>query len=99
MTNEMINQKVIEREALQAQIKALTAEMDKITAELKSELDSRNADTIVTDTFNLFYLLQQKKSFNSKKFKADHPEDYAQYCDEKVNTYFTITRTVDAKGV
>lgn len=99
MTNEMINQKVIEREALQAQIKALTAEMDKITAELKSELDSRNADSIVTDTFNLFYLLQQKKSFNSKKFKADHPEDYAQYCDEKVNTYFAITRTIDAKGV
>lgn len=92
MTNELVNQKVIEREEILAQIKVLQAEADKITADLKSEIDSRKVDCLETDTFNLFYLLQSKHTFNSRKFKAENPELHEKYCEDKVNTFFTITR-------
>ena len=92
MTNEMITVKAQQRESLKAQIKALEAMVSEIDTELQSELDSRKVDEIDTGIYKVFYKLQEKNTFSQKNFKAQMPELFNQFCEKKVNTFFTITK-------
>jgi len=92
MTNEMINAKAVQKEALEAQIKMLKAQVDEIETELQSELDSRQVDSIDTGMFKIFWKLQSRHTFDSKKFKDEMPEVHEKYCEDKVCTYFKVNR-------
>ena len=92
MTNEMINMLINKMEGLEAAMKQLKAEAEAIELQLKSELDERKVDSIDTGFYNIFYLLQSKHTFNSTAFKKANPELHEQFCEDKVNTYFRITK-------
>ena len=96
MTNVELVAKCHDREELKMRIKLLEEQVSAIDTELKAELDERKVDVVETGVYNIFYKLQQKNSFDSKKFKADNEELYNQYVKQSVNTLFTVTRPNNA---
>ena len=96
MTNEELVVKCNAREELKMRIKLLEEQVSAIDEALKHEMDERKVEEYSTGVYNIFYKLQPKTSFDSKKFKADNEELYKKYVKNSVNTYFTVTRPTNA---
>jgi len=90
MTSKDMNARVIELKELERLAEELTAEIDTIKDELKKELTNRNTDEVDTGTFKIRYKEVTSNRFNSKGFKADHPELYAAYQKPTTSMRFTV---------
>lgn len=74
MTNEMLEMKAQQKEAIEARIAELKAEATAIELEIKSELDSRKVDSIETPLYKFFWKLTESNTIDQKKLKAEYPE-------------------------
>lgn len=71
MTNAQMDSKVFEINMLEAQIKELRALADARKAELKAELDERQADMIDTGLNRIWYKAIEKNTLDTKKAKVE----------------------------
>ena len=96
MNEQMIEAKIAELNAIQAQVNMLTDQVEAIKDELKKELDTRKVDSISTASHNIFYNCYNKRIADTALLKKEGL--YDKY--SKVNTViqFKITeRKEDSK--
>lgn len=91
LTDRQINNRMRKIADLDAQIKALQTARDALADEVKQAM---TADTLETADFKVTYKPVTTNRFDSKRFKADHPDQYADYCKPSTCSRFTYT----AKG-
>lgn len=91
LTDRQINNRMRKIADLDAQIKALQTARDALADEVKQAM---TADTIETADYKVSYKQITSNRFDSKRFKADHPEQYTEYCKPSTCSRFTYT----AKG-
>lgn len=93
LNNEMIDKKVFELEALEAQVKQIKAVIDGLKDELKGELDERKTDCIDTGFNRVWYKLVTKNNLDTKKAKEFIAENanLKDFIKETVEPRFTIT--------
>ena len=89
MTNLQIDAKITEIELLEAQIKELKALADAARADLKADLDERQADSVNTGIHKVFYEAYTKRVVDTKALKDSGL--YDQYSKEQTNIMFKIT--------
>ena len=89
MTNLQIDAKITEIELLEAQIKELKALADAARADLKADLDERQADSVNTGIHKVFYEAYTKRVVDTKALKDSGL--YEQYSKEQTNIMFKIT--------
>ena len=89
MDNNLINSRISELRALEAQIAELSKKTDAIKDELKAELDTRKVDSVDTGLHKVFYTVYEKSSLDSAKFKAEGL--YNQFLKSSLVTQFKIT--------
>ena len=89
MTNLQIDAKITEIELLEAQIKELKALADSARADLKADLDERQADSVNTGIHKVFYEAYTKRVVDTKALKESGL--YDQYSKEQTNILFKIT--------
>ena len=93
MTNTQIDSKVFEINMLEAQIKELKALAEARKAELKAELDERQADMVDTGINRIWYKAIEKNSLDTKKAKAelDKAGKLEECMKSSIEIRFTIT--------
>lgn len=89
MTNEIINQKIAQLRALEEAAATLNKQIEAIKNELKSELDSRQVDSINTEMHNVFYHCYEKAGVDTAKLKAAGL--YDDYAKKSTIIQFKIT--------
>ena len=89
MTNEMMNAKIAEMRALEAQANEINKRVEALKNELKAELDSRQVDSINTDIHNIFYNCYEKAGVDTAKLKAAGL--YDEYSKKSTIIQFKIT--------
>ena len=88
-TNE-ITSKIENIKTLQAMIDELTAEMETIKDEIKSEMTTRGVEEMTVSCFKVRYKEVSSSRFDSTEFKKTHQELYDQYCKKTVSKRFSI---------
>lgn len=79
----MIVEKTTRLKELDAQIKLLTQEQDEIKAELLKQMVTDKAKSYDTGDVLVTYIApSSRESFDSKKFKTEHPDIYQKYLKE-----------------
>lgn len=76
---------------LKWQIKILERSKENLESGFKNRME--NADLGTLSGYEVRYKRSSQKRFNSAKFKADHPEEYSAYLEEKPFRRFEIVRT------
>ena len=62
-------------------MKKLKQEEDKLKKEILTEMEEKNILKIENDTMTISYIgATGRETFNSKKFRADNPDLYDEYC-------------------
>lgn len=89
MTNTLINTKIAQLRALEAQINSLNKQAEAIKNELKGELDTLKVDSIDTGIHKVFYLVYEKASLDSARLKEEGL--YDKYTKSSLVTQFKIT--------
>lgn len=89
MTNEMMNAKIDELRALEAQIAEINKQVEAIKTQLKGELDSRQVDSVNTEKHNIFYSCYEKAGVDTAKLKAAGL--YDEYSKKSTIIQFKIT--------
>ena len=65
---------------IDSQLKALQKQRDTLLQGLKAEMEKAGVKKWETDSIRLTYVAPSKKeTFDTKRFKADHPEIYSEY--------------------
>lgn len=90
MTSKDMNKAIIELKELEAMAAELAAEIDGIKDELKQELTTRNTEEVNTGTFIIRYKEVTSNRFDSKSFKAHHPELFKEYQKSSTTKRFTV---------
>lgn len=90
MTIEEITNKAKTLKELEAMAKQIAEEMESLKDELKAEMQNRNADELQADIFTIRYKAMNQSRLDSKAFKQDLPELYAQYTTTSTVRRFTV---------
>lgn len=90
MTNKMIDNRVKKIQTLEAEIKALQEQADKLRDELKDEMTERNAEELQTDNFIVRWKNVISNRLDSKKLKAELPDIYKAFTKTSSSRRFTI---------
>ena len=93
MTEQMIESKIAELNAIQAQVNILKDQVEAIKNELKNELDTLKVDSISTASHNVFYSCYEKKSVDTDLLKKDGM--YDKYAKSNTVIQFKITERKD----
>ena len=89
MTNDLLNVKIAQLRALEAQMKTLSKQADAIKDSLKAELDELKVDSIDTGIHKIFYQVYEKASVDLDKLKK--AGIYNDYLKSSLITQFKIT--------
>ena len=87
--NEMIT-KIRELKELQSLIDEATAEAEAIRDELKAMMTDTGVSELTVDVYKLRYTSVTSNRFDSKAFKENYSELYAQYCKPSTSMRFTV---------
>jgi predicted phage-related endonuclease len=79
MNNEELKAKIREFKELQIFIKQLSEEADAIKADIISEMEAQQTDTLNVDVFTVKYTAYMNTRLDTAKFKADHSDLYSIY--------------------
>lgn len=90
MTNEKINETVVEIKNIEIKVNELKEQIEALKQTLKDEFDSRKVDKICTDLFKLSYNICLRNVFDSETFKRDFPEEFKKYNKETTYTRLSI---------
>ncbi len=77
-----ITTKVEHIKTLQTMIDELTAEMESVKDEIKSEMTARGVEEMTVSCFKVRYKSVSSSRFDSTEFKKTHQELYDQYCNQ-----------------
>lgn len=77
--------------SVRAMIAELEAEAEALTDKIKSTMIERGEETLQGDGWKASWKNVNSSRFDSKAFKADHADLYAQYSKPTVTTRFTVS--------
>ncbi len=90
MSMNELNAKATTYFDLMEQIEALTAEAESIKDAIKTAMIEIEQEQIEGDGWRATWHNTQTSRFDSKTFKADHADLYAQYTVKSTGTRFTL---------
>lgn len=88
MTERAINMKAKKFMALQAEIKELEAQLEKIKKEIQSEMG--NTEELNTEKYLIKWIFVNQSRFDTKTFKAEHPDLYNIFAKGNTKRIFTV---------
>lgn len=86
-----INATAKELLSIRSMIAELEAEAEALTDKIKAAMTERGEETLQGDGWRASWKNVQSSRFDSKAFKADNPDLYAQYSKATTTTRFTLT--------
>ena len=90
MTKKDLAAKVAAYNEYKALLKEAEAEVSRLEAELKKELEKKGVDELAVGDFKVRWTPMVSKRFDSKSFKAAQPEMYAAYVKEIESRRFSV---------
>ncbi len=91
MSNIELNATAKELLSIRAMIAELEAEAEALTDKIKSAMIERGEETLTGDGWKASWKNVNSSRFDSKAFKADNPDLYAQYSKATTTTRFTVS--------
>lgn len=91
MNNIDINKAGRDLLEVRAMIRELEAEAEALSDAIKAEMVSRSTETLYGDGWAASWKNVESRRFDSKSFKAQHPDLYDQYSRETTTTRFLIS--------
>ena len=91
MNNIEINSTAKELLSVRSMIAELEAEAESLTDKIKQAMTERGEETLQGDGWRASWKNVSSSRFDSKAFKADYGELYAQYSKQTTTTRFTVT--------
>ena len=91
MTERMIENRVQNLRALEAEAEAIQEKADAIRAELKADLEEKGVDELQTASFTLRWKEVVSNRLDGKALKAALPDVYVQFCKASATRRFTIS--------
>lgn len=88
MTERAINIKAKKFMALQAEIKELEAQLEKIKKEIQNEMG--NTEELNTEKYLIKWIFVNQSKFDTKTFKAEHPDLYNIFAKDNTMRRFTV---------
>lgn len=70
---------------------AISAELDELKGQVKDFMKANDVKTVTAGMYKVTYSEYVSNRFDSTKFKAEHPETYAEYLKATPATRLTIT--------
>ena len=77
--------------SVRAMIAELEAEAEALTDKIKSTMIERGEEVLQGDGWKASWKNVNSSRFDSKAFKADHADLYAQYSKATITTRFTVS--------
>ncbi len=90
MSTLEITSRIEEIRELENMKKEIEAELEALKDTIKSEMQSRNIDEYKTELFTVRYKEVTTSRFDSKAFKHDFADIYAEYCKPSTSMRFSI---------
>lgn len=91
MSNIELNTTAKELLSVRAMIAELEAEAEALTDKIKNAMIERGEEILQGDGWRASWKNVNSSRFDSKSFKADNPDLYAQYSKATTTTRFTVT--------
>ena len=91
MSNNEINTTAKELLSIRSMIAELEAEAEALTDKIKSAMTERGEETLQGDGWRASWKNVTSTRFDSKAFKSDHGDLYAQYSKSTITTRFTVS--------
>lgn len=76
---------------LEEQQAAISAELDELKGQVKDFMKENNVKSVTVGMYKVSYSEYVSNRFDSTKFKAEHPDTYAEYLKATPATRLTIT--------
>lgn len=92
MTDRMLQNRITKLKELEAQQKALEEQAEKIKAEIKAEMESRQAEELQAGTYIIRWKAIVSSKFDTKAFSAEHSKLYQQYLKAAESRRFTVVQ-------
>lgn len=70
---------------------AISAELDELKGQVKDFMKDNGVKSVTAGMYKVTYSEYVSNRFDSTKFKAEHPETYAEYLKATPATRLTIT--------
>lgn len=91
MSNIELNTTARDLLSIRSMIAELEAEAEALTDKIKAAMTERGEETLTGDGWKASWKNVDSTRFDSKSFKADNPDLYAQYSKATTTTRFTVT--------
>lgn len=91
MSNIELNTTAKDLLSIRSMIAELEAEAEALTDKIKQAMTERGEETLTGDGWKASWKNVSSTRFDSKSFKAEHGELYAQYSKATITTRFTLT--------
>lgn len=91
MSNTELNSTAKELLSVRSMIAELEAEAEALTDKIKAAMTERGEETVSGDGWKASWKNVTSSRFDSKAFKTDIPDLYAQYSKNTVTTRFTVS--------
>lgn len=91
MSNTELNSTAKELLSVRSMIAELEAEAEALADKIKQAMTERGEETLQGDGWKASWKNVTSSRFDSKAFKADNPDLYAQYSKQTTTTRFTVS--------
>lgn len=91
MSTDELNSVVHDLLSVRSMIAELEAEAEALTDKVKSAMVERGEEVLTGDGWKAAWKNVNSSRFDSKKFKAEHADLYAQYSKSTTTTRFTVS--------
>ena len=91
MSNIELNGVARDLMSVRAMIAELEAEAEALTDKIKAAMTERGEETLTGDGWKASWKNVSSSRFDSKAFKAENPDLYAQYSKATTTTRFALT--------
>lgn len=91
MSNIELNGVARDLMSVRAMIAELEAEAEALTDKIKAAMTERVEETLQGDGWRASWKNVSSSRFDSKAFKTENPDLYAQYSKATTTTHFTLT--------
>lgn len=76
---------------LEEQQAAISAELDELKGQVKDFMKANGVKSVTAGMYKVTYSEYVSNRFDSTKFKAEHPDTYAEYLKQTPATRLTIS--------
>lgn len=91
MDDRQINERLTELRKRKRAVEALRQEMEAIEAEIKSEMERRGVDQIVTENYKAVWKAVAAVRLDARALREERPEIYERYAVRTESKRFTVT--------